>query len=159
MHLYGKTTQTAIAAMSRLAQVYDPEGQVRLSSSDIAQSRNLPQPVVAKVLTILSQAGLIVGSPGPGGGYALARSPESITLYEVASLFERMGDQVYCPFGPEWCGKKSPCPLHEQLVVLLAENEAFLRRNTFGQFVQSKKEASRPASAGGASPRCDDSTR
>ncbi len=65
---YGKTTQSAIAAMSRLAEQYDG-GRTRVSSGDIAATRNLSRPLVAKMLTTLSQAGLIRGSPGPGGGY------------------------------------------------------------------------------------------
>jgi Rrf2 family iron-sulfur cluster assembly transcriptional regulator len=69
---YGKTAQTAIAAVSRLAEVYDPARRVKLNSADIAGHRHLPQPVVSKVLTTLSQAGIVSGSPGPGGGYWLA---------------------------------------------------------------------------------------
>lgn len=132
---YGKTAQTAIAAVSRLSQVHDPTRPTRLNSAEIAASRNLPQPVVAKVLTTLSQAGVIVGSPGPGGGYALARPPERITLYEVACLFDRLDDSLGCPFGPGWCGTGPQCPLHEQLGALRAAVEAFLRQTTFAGFV------------------------
>ena len=72
---YGKAAQTAIAAVSRLAEVYDPEKRIKLNSSDIAEKRHLPQPVVAKILTNLSLAGIVNGSPGPGGGYWLSRPP------------------------------------------------------------------------------------
>ena len=91
---YGKTAQTAIAAVSRLAEVYDPAKRVKLNSADIAENRHLPQPVVAKVLTLLSQAGIVNGSPGPGGGYWLARPPERVTLYDVVALFERVNSGV-----------------------------------------------------------------
>jgi len=73
---YGKSTQNAIAAMSRLAVGYGQDE--RLSSGDIARDRDLPQTLVAKLLTNLSQAGLVTGSPGPGGGYALAKHPEQM---------------------------------------------------------------------------------
>ena len=68
---YGKTAQNAVAAMSRLAEAY-AENRL-LSSIDIARDRNLPQTLVAKLLTMLSQAGLVEGVRGPGGGYRLAR--------------------------------------------------------------------------------------
>ena len=65
--MYGKQTERAIGAMSRLAEVWD-EGKTRLSAFEIADERGLPRPMVAKILTALSQAHLVTGSPGPGGG-------------------------------------------------------------------------------------------
>lgn len=132
---YGKTAQTAIAAVSRLAEVYDPARRVKLNSADIAGNRHLPQPVVAKVLTILSQAGVVNGSPGPGGGYWLARPPEAVSLYDVVSLFERVDQNVSCPFGPDYCGTGPHCPLHFDMLKVREQIVSFLKTNTFARFV------------------------
>ena len=142
---YGKTTQSAIAAMSRLAELYDG-GKTRVSSGDIAGKRNLPKPLVAKLLTILSQEGLVTGSPGPGGGYALARPPKEISLYDVAILFERGDDKRTCPFGPGWCGHGDPCPLHHGLQALDEKMVAFLRTTRFDVF--SPKQGRRKSAPG-----------
>lgn len=132
---YGKTAQTAIAAVSRLAEAYDSEKRVKLNSADIAEKRHLPQPVVAKVLTILSQAGIVNGSPGPGGGYWLARPPGEVTLHDVVSLFERLEQNVSCPFGPDYCGTGPQCPLHFDLLKIRDQMIAFLKTSTFARFV------------------------
>lgn len=132
---YGKTAQTAIAAVSRLAEVYDLEKRVKLNSADIADKRNLPQPIVAKVLTILSQAGIVNGSPGPGGGYWLTRSPGELTLFDVVSQFERLDENVSCPFGPHYCGNGPHCPLHTDLLQIREQMITFLKNSTFGRFV------------------------
>lgn len=132
---YGKTAQTAVAAVSRLAEVYDPAKRVKLNSADIAERRRLPQPVVAKVLTILSQAGVVSGSPGPGGGYWLARPPEGVTLYDVVSLFERLDENVSCPFGPDYCGTGPHCPLHFDMLRVREQMTGFLKTCTFARFV------------------------
>lgn len=132
---YGKTAQTAIAAVSRLAEVYNPAERVKLNSADIARKRHLPQPVVAKVLTILSQAGIVNGSPGPGGGYWLARPPEEVTLYDVVSLFERVDQNVSCPFGPDHCGTGPHCPMHFDLLKIREQLVSFLKTSTFARFV------------------------
>lgn len=132
---YGKTAQTAIAAVSRLAEVYDPSVRVKLNSADIAVKRMLPQPVVAKVLTILSQAGIVNGSPGPGGGYWLAQPPEETTLHDVVSQFERLDDNVSCPFGPDYCGTGPHCPLHFDMLKIREQMVAFLKTTTFERFV------------------------
>ncbi|HVK16394.1 MAG TPA: Rrf2 family transcriptional regulator, partial [Fimbriiglobus sp.] len=124
---YAKTAQTAIAAVSRLAEVYDPARRIKLNSADIAESRHLPQPVVAKILTILSQAGVVNGSPGPGGGYWLACPPEEVTLYDVVALFERVDQNVSCPFGPEYCGTGPHCPLHLDMLKVREQMVTFLK--------------------------------
>jgi len=130
---YGKSTQNAIAAMSCLAEAH--QRGARLSSGQIAKARDLPQTLVAKLLTHLSQAGLVTGSPGPRGGYALAREPAGITLLDIAEVFEHPADRIVCPFGPNWCGHGDPCPLHDELMRMDEQFEAFLRQTTLDVFV------------------------
>ncbi|CAN5141338.1 hypothetical protein BH11PLA2_BH11PLA2_33000 [soil metagenome] len=132
---YGKTAQTAIAAVSRLAEVHNATQRVKLNSAEIAKQRSLPQPIVAKVLTVLSQAGVVNGSPGPGGGYWLARPPETVTILDVVSLFERVEQNVSCPFGPEYCGNGPHCPMHFDILKIREQMVAFLKTTTFARFV------------------------
>ncbi|MBX3355859.1 MAG: Rrf2 family transcriptional regulator [Phycisphaeraceae bacterium] len=142
--MYGKQTERAIAAMSRLAEVWDG-GLTRLSASDIAENRGLPGPMVAKLLTALSQHGLVRGSPGPGGGYALARPPVEITLQEVWTIFERPDHSPNCPFGGGVCGVGDPCALHDRLVQMNDSVRSMLRNTTFQIFLDAKLEGRQPA--------------
>ena len=112
-----RNTQNAVAAISRLAEVY-PQG-LRLSSREVADARDMPQTLAAKLLTQLSQVGLVSGAPGPGGGYALAKPPQQVCLYDVAAVFERVDEKAACPFGRNWCGTGEKCPLHDQIAALL----------------------------------------
>lgn len=132
---YGKTSQNAISAMSYLAEVYDG-GETRLSSQDIADKRKLPKPIIAKLLVILSQAGLVSGAPGPRGGYALAKSPKEISLFEIVDQFEKTGDRLMCPFGPDWCGNREPCPLHDELADMDKRLMGFLEKTNLSVFKQ-----------------------
>ena len=131
--MYGKQTEYAIAAMSRLAEVYDG-GKTRLSAAEIAKTRGLQRPIVAKILSALSQAGLVIGSRGPGGGSALARDPRRITLYDVFKLFEREADGDNCPFGGGICGVGQPCPIHDKLVAVQKAMDRLLHETTFDEF-------------------------
>lgn len=131
--MYGKATENAIAAMSRLAEVYD-EGQTLLSASEIAENRELQKPFVSKLLSTLSQAGLVTGQRGPGGGFCLAFHPSEITLHEVWSLFEREDFSDKCPFGGGYCGSGDPCALHDKLVALKVLMDQTLRETTFEGF-------------------------
>lgn len=135
-----RATQHAVAALSLLAEYFDEPGR-RASSIEIATKRNLPRPVVAKILTILAQTGLVTGAPGPGGGYRLARPPATISLQDVVELFER-DDDTACPFGPDWCGQREPCPLHDRLAQLRAVVNDYLKHTHFDLF---QGRARRPA--------------
>jgi Rrf2 family protein len=130
---FGKTAQTAISAMSLLAEVYDG-GKTKLCSAEIAERRGLPQPVVAKVLTIVSSLGLVDGTRGPGGGYWLKKTPDKISLLDIVREFEREDSGVMCPFGPNWCGKGEPCPMHNDLLRLGEEWTSYLRETTLAVF-------------------------
>ncbi len=138
MFPYGKTASNAIAAMSCLAERYHLYG-AKVSSAAIAEDRRISRPLVAKVLTILSQAGLVGGSPGPGGGYFLARHPSKISLIEVVKLFEKVESESRCPFGEHWCGNEDPCPLHDQLVALKNSGARFLVETTLDVFMKENQ--------------------
>lgn len=135
--MYGKQAECAIAVMSRLAEVYDG-GETLLSAADVADSRGLQRPFVAKILTQLSQAGLVIGSRGPGGGASLARHPKKIKLNDVFKIFERRDSDDRCPFGGGRCGVGPACPLHDKLVAVQNAFDRLLYDTTFELF---RKEA------------------
>lgn len=132
-NMYGKATETAIAAMTRLAEVYE-DGKSRLSAVDIADNRRLARPFVGKILTTLSQAGLVIGSRGPGGGFTLSRHPRDIRLVEIFRLFEREDVSNNCPFGGGTCGMGNPCSLHDKLVRVREEMDRVLQGTTLEEF-------------------------
>lgn len=144
-----KFTQQAVAAVSRLAEVHHDQTKW-LSAADIAGSRSLRKPAAAKVLSVLAQEELVIGSPGPGGGYRLSRSPSEISLWDVVNLFEREST-VACPYGPGWCGNQAPCPLHDSLVSLQEAVESNLRATTFEVF--ARRSRPRPASGSHAAAK------
>lgn len=92
--MYGKQSECAIATISRLAEVYDG-GTTRLSAADIADSRGLPPSYVKKILAVLSHAGLVARTRGPGGGTTLLKEPKTIRLNDVLQLFELSEDEAH----------------------------------------------------------------
>lgn len=132
MFTYSKLAQGGIAAVSYLAGI---AADKRLAgSAEIAESRQLSRQLVAKILTLLSSAGLVEGKPGPSGGYQLARPPSEISLLDVVKVFEDPQDRVMCPFGPNWCGVGETCPLHFKLIEMQQESLDRLAGESFAQF-------------------------
>lgn len=140
MFEYGKMSGTAVAAVSALAEVYATKA--KLNSADIAESRNLSQALVAKVLTQLSNHGVVQGTRGPGGGYQLARKPKSITVFDIVEIFEGHRNAINCPFGPGWCGVGAPCPLHDKLVAMCETTATKLKKLHFADFMSHPKASS-----------------
>jgi FeS assembly SUF system regulator len=63
-------------------------GSARLNASVLAETTGVPLPTVQKLVGRLALAGLIVSSRGTGGGFRLARSPESISLADIVEAVE-----------------------------------------------------------------------
>jgi len=130
---YGKTLSNAIAVASFLAERWSDRG--RANSAEVASARRISQPLAARLLVQLSQAGIVVGTTGPHGGYALAKAPSEIRLSEIASHFQdAVGMEDRCAYGPGYCGTGNPCPLHDTLVRLNQSFNEFLEETTLEVF-------------------------
>lgn len=76
----------ACRALLSLALHSDTGGPT--SVRDIAERTALPQPYLEQILLALKGAGLVRSKRGVGGGYVLARDPESIMLSEIVSAVD-----------------------------------------------------------------------
>jgi Rrf2 family iron-sulfur cluster assembly transcriptional regulator len=142
--MLSKATRLSISAMSALAEVYGKDSPT-LTSTEIAKRRGIPSPFVAKVMTMLSLRGLVSGTRGPGGGYSLARPPDEITLFDIASVFQRI-EEPECPLGrAHVCSDKTACALHVPLQQMQASIRAFLTGATLAGFAAGKSPV--PATA------------
>jgi Rrf2 family protein len=96
-----------LRCLLRLARAY---GKQPLTIPEVAAAEDLSAPYVAKLLSVLRQAGLIESVRGRTGGYHLARGPGEIRLGSVLlALGEPLYDDPgYCErhAGPE---TKGPC--------------------------------------------------
>jgi len=75
----------------------------RIATSRIAEEQNIPPSFLAKIISQLSIAGLIVTSRGARGGVSLARSPEEITLLEVVETIDGPIALNECTLNPSTC--------------------------------------------------------
>ncbi|MCA9284404.1 MAG: Rrf2 family transcriptional regulator [Phycisphaerales bacterium] len=139
--------------MSRLAEVYDGGGTL-LSAVEIAQNRRLQKPFVSKLLSTLSQAGLVKGMRGPGGGFTLAREPNEIRLCDIVRVFEQEDPSDACPFGGGTCGAGEPCAIHHKLVAVREAIDDLLTNTTLESFrAAAREDGLRPASGPATKPR------
>jgi Rrf2 family transcriptional regulator, nitric oxide-sensitive transcriptional repressor len=114
-------TDFALRALMRLAG----EPQRLFATNEIAAEFGISRNHLAKVVRDLADGGFIATQRGAGGGFSLARSPQSITLGEVVRKLEEPSALVEC-FREDGghCVLTPRCRLKGRLA---AAREAFLR--------------------------------
>jgi Rrf2 family protein len=121
-------------------------GEEPLTIPEIAATEGLSGPYVAKLLSVLRQAGLIESVRGRSGGYRLARSPADIRLGTVMlALGEPLFDDPgYCQrhAGPETggsaCVHLSGCTLRVLWLTLERWMHGILDEITLDDLIQSE---------------------
>lgn len=83
-----KLTKKADYGLMAMKHLAGQDGMHAQSVKDIAGAYRIPVPLLAKILQQLTHAGLLVSRPGVNGGYALARSADAITAFEVVRAIE-----------------------------------------------------------------------
>lgn len=137
--VFNRNTDIAVTATSRLAEVYysDPPS---LTAAQIAEGRPYSKAFVAKVLTALSQVGIVKGTSGRKGGYSLARPPKEITLLDITRCFQRIDETSLCPFNKGECARVTPCPLHYGLSEIQEHQLRFLTETSLAVFVAESRD-------------------
>lgn len=95
----------ALRAMIHLAD--NPEGVAR--GSEIARTEHIPKYYLEKVIRDLMRGGLVRARRGPGGGYQLARPPESISFRDVIEAVEGPIALNLCVEGAPQCSLQPTC--------------------------------------------------
>jgi Rrf2 family protein len=124
-----KTVEYALRAVVVLAR--DPERAY--SAEQIAETTRVPRRYAHKVLQALVRAGLVRSQSGPGGGYALVRAPDEVSILDVVNAVEPISRIRRCPLG--LTSHVDLCPLHRELDQACAATERAFARVTIAQLL------------------------
>ena len=83
------------------------------TAAEIAKEMEIPQGFLHQVLQELQRGGLVRSASGRGGGYALTRSPEAISVLEVLEALEGSLGLGECALRGGPCRWDDVCALHE----------------------------------------------
>jgi Rrf2 family protein len=132
------------------------------SARDLAQLQGLPAEFVAKLLTRLEKAGLVRGTEGIAGGFALARAESAISVLDVVTaidgakpLFDCREIRGRCALfegaPPTWAGQ-GVCSIHAVMLEAEKRMRDVLAERTLGAIagrVAAKAPPGFGASVGG----------
>lgn len=81
-------------AMIALADLASADRDEILSLAEIADRQDISVPYLEQLFVKLRRAGIVESVRGPGGGYRLARSPDSIRVVEILSAVDETIDAL-----------------------------------------------------------------
>ncbi|MDI6871188.1 MAG: Rrf2 family transcriptional regulator [Bacillota bacterium] len=133
-----QATDYALRAMLVLASL--KPGEV-VDAQTIATRERIPMRFLLRTLRLLVKAGIATSQRGVGGGYALARSPEEVTLLDVVEAVEGPIRINRCLLDPEYCGKRwaDHCPVHQALAGVQSALRHELARHNFAELIRGAK--------------------
>ena len=108
-----------------------PGAMVR--TEELTRTTQVSKAYLAKIIQLLSRAGLVQTQQGPRGGVRLRRDPEAITLREMVEAVEGPIFLNRCLIRPGECARDSFCTVHPVWgriqAVLMRELEAVSARD------------------------------
>ena len=107
--MLSQTAEYALRAMVALVTTRDS-----LTVQEIAAEAHVPADYLAKVLRLLSRAGLARAQRGRGGGFQAAQPTNQITVLQVVSAVDPVQRIKTCPLGLAAHGENL-CPLHRAI--------------------------------------------
>lgn len=129
--MLSKTAEYALRAVVWLAR--EPG---RAESADhLAEVTKTPRRYLHKVLQDLVHAEILRSQSGPGGGYALDKPPEKVSILDVVNAVAPLERIRACPLGLST--HTSLCPLHKELDKAYATTEAAFARVTLAKLARS----------------------
>ena len=134
-----KKTEYALRALIYAARF--PEGttfQIR----DLAEKNGIPKKFLELILLELKNAGVLSSRRGVGGGYLLARRPETIRAEEIVEVFEGPVMAAEPEKGSAKASREEPSPAVARLVAEASgAMAAVLSRWTLADLVREEDDA------------------
>jgi Rrf2 family protein len=114
------------------------------STRDIADAYHLPVPLLAKVLQLLTRAGILQSVAGTNGGYKLTRDPKKISALEVVRAIDGPVILTHCFTEHGTCDQSENCTVREPLRRVHEAILELLNRFTITDLAESPLAAMKP---------------
>lgn len=149
-------SQTAEYALRAVVDLAFHFGESR-TTQQVSKATHVPADYLAKILQDLNRKELVRSQRGPGGGFTLARRPESITVFDVLEAVDPVQRIRACPLGLKE-HKSRLCPLHRRLDEAMSRVEQAFRDTTITEVTAEKAKTSKSVRtpltiSGGLAPR------
>lgn len=131
----------AVTAMMDLAlQARGIEG-ARVALTDIADRQDISLSYLEQLFASLRKSGLVNAVRGPGGGYAIAKQADEISVAEILAAVDENLD-LTCGSGATCSGEHDPCLTHGLWSNLSNELHRFLDQKKLSEIIKQPSNSS-----------------
>jgi Rrf2 family protein len=116
---------------------------VSVSAREVAELEGLPGQYCEKIFRQLRQADLVESVRGAGGGFRLARPPETISVKEVIDATDGRTFELNCaahPVTAERCQSERTCSLRPVWLALQSRIDGFLGQIRLADLLREEAE-------------------
>lgn len=110
---------------------------------DILDGADLPHHFVGKIFQNLVRQKILSSAKGRGGGFALCREPEDITLRQIVQAIDGPHTQKRCFLGFTDCDEDLPCPVHSPCSEMTKQMDRLMDSTTLAQLVSMLEDRER----------------
>ena len=143
---FNKTTEYSFRIMSYVAS----DANKLYTSDDIYEELKIPFRYLRRLLTKLSNAGLLDSIQGKYGGFRLTKDLKDIRLYDIYKASEESTSDTSCFFGFPTCPSQGNCIMHDAwtdlrlnlLNVLKNTSLAELKSSDIASFLRKNSQSS-----------------
>jgi Rrf2 family protein len=137
---FGVGVDYSLKALLMLAERYPGTQPVRVE--EIAETQNIPENYLRRLLIELKRGGLVASQKGPSGGYMLAKPPARITMADVVEIIEGDYAPVECiEESSSSCPREHPCPMRDVWRDVRDSVTTILRSATLQSLSEKRKHA------------------
>jgi Rrf2 family protein len=134
--MFSQTVEYALRAVVHLAY----EAPAARTTAQIAEATLVSKDYLAKILQGLAKKGIVTTQRGVGGGVALAKPADEVTILDVVNAVEPIERITTCPLGLKAHGVRL-CPLHRRVDDALALVEDAFRKTTLAEVLSEPSES------------------
>ena len=143
-----KQADYGIVLMTLFARIGDRKV---FTARDLAARAQLPLPMVSKTLKLLAGQGLLESQRGAGGGYALTRDPDDVSVADIIAALEGPIALTECSdIETSACDQEGVCPTQANWVKINRVVHDALRRLTLAEMARPFPESQAGEGGGGA---------
>lgn len=139
-----RLTKKADYGLMALKYLAEHPNEASLSAKDIAEAYHIPPQLLAKILQLLAREGLLRSHAGMNGGYTLARSPRTITAFEVIRIIDGPLFITSCVTESGVCDLTSSCTIKEPLARVNDTISKVLKKIKISDLVEADPTHGRP---------------
>lgn len=126
-------------ALRAVVEIAERNSTVPVPIRDFAKAQGISTKYAKQLMNHLGKAGIVQGYRGVGGGYALARDPHEITVFDIYRALSEDVNLAPCVNESVICERKNSCAAKDFWTgmsrVLLTE----LRSTTIGDLIERKR--------------------